>query len=77
MKELLRKVFKRSSLTYEEMCTTLCDCEAIINSRPITYHSDDINEPRPLSPAMFLMEAKGTEVPDLDCIETIDFKKKV
>ncbi|KAF2886493.1 hypothetical protein ILUMI_19680 [Ignelater luminosus] len=66
MKELLRKVLKKSSLTYEEMCITLCDCEAIINSRPITYQSDSINEPRPLSPAMFLLEAKSIEVPDLD-----------
>ncbi|KAF2887722.1 hypothetical protein ILUMI_18451 [Ignelater luminosus] len=66
MKELLRKVLKKSSLTYEEMCTTLCDCEAIINSRPITYQSDSINKPRPLSPAMFLLEAKSVEVPDLN-----------
>ncbi|KAF2889302.1 hypothetical protein ILUMI_16870, partial [Ignelater luminosus] len=72
MKELLRNVLKTSSLTYEEMCITLCDCEAIINSRPITYQSDSINEPRPLSPTMFLLE-----VPDLDCVETIDLKKKV
>ncbi|KAF2886826.1 hypothetical protein ILUMI_19347 [Ignelater luminosus] len=75
MKELLRKVLKKSSLTYEEVCTTLCDFEAIINSRPITYQSDSINEPRPLSPAMFLLEAKSVEVPDLDCVETIDLKK--
>ncbi|KAF2881336.1 hypothetical protein ILUMI_24835 [Ignelater luminosus] len=66
MKELLRKVLKKSSLTYEEMCTTLCDGEAIINSRPITYQSDSIKEPRPSSPAVFLLETKSVEVLNLD-----------
>ena len=32
LKRLLRKVLKRSSLYYEEMCTVLCDCEAVICS---------------------------------------------
>lgn len=41
VEELLRRVLKRACLTYEEMSTTLCDCESIINARPITYLSED------------------------------------
>lgn len=74
VKDLLKRVLRKACLTYEEMNTTLCDCEAVINSRPITYLSDDITQPRPLTPAMFLRENTDSEVPDLDQIEKVDLK---
>lgn len=54
VKDLLKRVLKKECLTYEEMNTTPCDCESVINSRPITYLSDDRSEPRLLTPAVFL-----------------------
>ena len=42
LKQLLKKTLGRASLTYEELETVLCDCEALINSRPLTYVSEDV-----------------------------------
>ncbi|GBO33783.1 hypothetical protein AVEN_31648-1 [Araneus ventricosus] len=38
-KEILRKILGRAALDYEELVTVLCDCERVINSRPLTYVS--------------------------------------
>lgn len=76
VKRVLRKTLGRSSLTYCEMETMLCDCESIINSRPLTYISDDQNELAPITPAMFLQEIKENGVPELDVIETTNLQKK-
>ena len=45
----LKKVLGKSKLTYEEMETALIEVEGIINSRPLTYISDDDVSP-PLTP---------------------------
>ncbi|GFX61309.1 integrase catalytic domain-containing protein [Trichonephila clavipes] len=55
----------RASLYYEELNTVLCECEHVINSRPLTYISEDVNDLSPLTPAMFLQE-----------IETSDLRKR-
>lgn len=69
MKQLLRKVLGRASLSYEELSTVLCDCEAIVNSRPLTYISNDPKELVPLTPAMFLRDLEESGVPDCDVID--------
>ncbi|KAJ8872019.1 hypothetical protein PR048_028359 [Dryococelus australis] len=46
-----------------------CDCEAQINSRPITYLSDDNAYPVPLTPSMFLKYIQDIGVPDCDANE--------
>jgi len=66
IKNLLKKTLKKACLSYEEMTTILCDCEAIINSRPLGYMADDSTQMKPLTPMMFLQETLHNEVPDLD-----------
>lgn len=66
----------RKMINYEEMATILCDCEQIINSRPLTYLSEDSNELVALTPMMFLNEARSSEVMDLDQIESMGFDKR-
>ncbi|GFW41336.1 cubilin [Trichonephila clavipes] len=39
IKAILQKIFGRAALNYEELITVLCDCERVINSRPLTYVS--------------------------------------
>lgn len=58
------------------MLTTLTDCEAIINSRPFAYFSENHGEIVPLSPSMFLQEVKETGVLDLDRVEKIIMNKR-
>lgn len=68
LKTILRKILGKASLSYESLTTSLCDAEAIMNSRPLTYVSDDPEDLKPLTPAMFLQEIQEVGVPDLDML---------
>ncbi|GBM45476.1 hypothetical protein AVEN_210213-1 [Araneus ventricosus] len=68
MKDLLKKVLGQAQLLYEEMSTILCDCEALINSRPLTYVSES-EQLVPISPSSFLQDIKEWSTPDLDAID--------
>ncbi|XP_011884110.1 PREDICTED: uncharacterized protein LOC105571256 [Vollenhovia emeryi] len=68
LKALLRKMLGKASLPYEDLNTILCDAEAIINTRPLTYLSEDPEDLRPLSPSMFLQENREYGVPDCDML---------
>ena len=76
LKKLLRRVLKRSCLSYEEMLTVLIDCESVMNSRPITFVSDNEHEYIPLTPSHFLHEIKEVGVLDLDNIEGTALNKR-
>ncbi|XP_043492371.1 uncharacterized protein LOC122517840 [Polistes fuscatus] len=76
LKRLLRRTLRKSSLNYEEMMTVLLDCEAIINSRPITFLSENKQDLVPLTPSMFLQDTKEIGVLDLDRVEKCDFAKR-
>ncbi|XP_055931871.1 uncharacterized protein LOC129962158 [Argiope bruennichi] len=69
LKELLRRVLGKSIVNYEEFLTLLCDCESIINVRPLTYIQDDPNELLPLTPAMFIHGNSNYETPDFDKVD--------
>ncbi|GFS51375.1 integrase catalytic domain-containing protein [Trichonephila clavipes] len=70
LKNVLRKVLGKASLNEEELNTLLCDAESIINSRPITYLSEDPKDLVALTPAMFLQEIREIGVPDFDMIDS-------
>lgn len=76
VKEILRKVLGRARLNAEELHTTLCECEAIVNSRPITYVSEDPAQLAPLTPAMFIQDISEVGVPDLDHIDDDKLKAR-
>lgn len=77
LKVLLRKVLGRARLSGEEFYTTLCDCESVINSRPLTYVSNDASELIPLTPVMFLRELAGSGVPDCDFADSVALNRRV
>lgn len=74
LKDLLRKNLSRSCLTYEELLTLVCECECIMNNRPLTYISEE-PELRTLCPSLFLQDLSTNEVPDLDNIERTNLSK--
>lgn len=76
LKTILRKVLGKASLRYEELYTILCDAESVINSRPLTYVSEDIEDLVPLTPAMFLSEIRESGVPDFDLIDASKMRKR-
>ncbi|XP_014292987.1 uncharacterized protein [Halyomorpha halys] len=57
VKRMLRRVLGHASLKYEELNTLICDCEAIINHRPLTFISEDTDDLDPLTPAIFLQDS--------------------
>lgn len=77
IKNLLRRVLGKSSLNYEEMMSMLCDCESTVNSRPLTYVSEDTDDLIPLTPAMFLQDIQMVGVPDLDLLDRVDLNKRI
>ena len=50
----LKKSFHLKSLPREELVTSVTEIEAFINSRPLTYISDDLHD-KPLTPSHFLI----------------------
>ncbi|GFX27146.1 putative RNA-directed DNA polymerase from transposon X-element [Trichonephila clavipes] len=66
LKDLLKRTLGNAVVTYEELLTVLCDCESIVNSRPLTYVFEDSDDLIPLTPAMFMMSNASLDVTDLD-----------
>ena len=77
LKDLLRRTLRRTSLSYEEMNTVLCDCEAVMNSRPLTYMTEESTETMAITPDMFIRDVKEAGVPDLDQISKTNFAKRI
>ncbi|GFS93154.1 putative RNA-directed DNA polymerase from transposon X-element [Trichonephila clavipes] len=76
LKELLRRTLGNAILTTEELQTVLCDCESVINSRPLPYLSENSDDIVTLSPAMFLVENCNLDVPDIDYRDTVNLRKR-
>ena len=76
MKRILRKVLGKSSLNYDEMSSVLCDCESIINARPLTYVSESTDDLVPLTPAMFLHEITEIGIPELNFLDSKNLNKR-
>lgn len=78
LKQLLRKVLGRAFLFYEDLYTVLCDCESVINSRPLTSISSEADDLVPLTPAMFLRDLVECGVPDCDAVDTsVNYFKRI
>lgn len=75
LKDLLRKTLGRTCLNFEELQTILCDCEAILNARPLTYMSEDAVDCVTLTPSMFLQDVPQVGVLDIDLVEANDLKR--
>ncbi|GFY44871.1 integrase catalytic domain-containing protein [Trichonephila inaurata madagascariensis] len=56
---------------------TYVECESLINSRPLTYVTDDVEDLEPLTPAMFLQDIREVGVPELDQIDENKLNKRL
>jgi hypothetical protein len=77
VKELLRRSLGKAIFTYEELVTILCECEKVVNSRPLTYISEDMQDLTPITPAMFLFDRSTAEVKDLDMRDANHYRKRL
>ena len=79
MKSALKKSVGTQCLSRTELETTLHECEAFINSRPLTFVGDDLDSKDPLTPSHFLIgrsagfqPASGQGVPVSTAQELVD-----
>jgi len=54
VRKVLNSLLKEQCLDDEALCTVMCQAEHIVNSRPLTAVSDDINDLEALTPAHLL-----------------------
>lgn len=62
-KNALKKTLGRALVTIDELCTIIVEIEAVINERPITYVSSELNDPEALTPSMLLYGRSITILP--------------
>ena len=62
-KTALKKTLGRASVTLEELQTLIVEVEAILNDRPITFVSSEINDEEPLTPSHLLYGRRITSLP--------------
>ncbi|OXA53364.1 Cytochrome P450 4C1 [Folsomia candida] len=63
-KDLLKRMLGPRKLHLKELETCMFEVEAVINSRPLTYISEDKDDLVPLTPAMFLQDNLEVEFPE-------------
>lgn len=47
-----------------------CVIESTINSRPLTYVSEDVTDLAPIKPDMFLLHLQGSGLADCDAVDS-------
>ena len=72
VKNHLKRLLGESFIKFEEYYTVLTQIEACLNSRPITYLSDDPTDPLPLTPGHFLIGDALVALPETDVSSTPD-----
>uniref|UniRef100_A0A8D8SJN2 Integrase catalytic domain-containing protein n=1 Tax=Cacopsylla melanoneura TaxID=428564 RepID=A0A8D8SJN2_9HEMI len=77
LKELLRRVLGRCSVDSFELQTILCEAEAAINARPLTYMSSDSSDLCCITPCMFLQDLQEMSVPEGELIPHVDLNRKL
>ncbi|GBO23958.1 hypothetical protein AVEN_216759-1 [Araneus ventricosus] len=76
LKDLLKRILGQAQLLYEEMLTILCDCETLMNSRPLTFVSES-DQLVPISPSSFLQDIKEWSTPDIDAIDHKSLNRRI
>lgn len=64
LKRALRATLGNQRASLEEFRTVLCQCEAVVNSRPLTTVSDDSRDAIPISPSHLIMGRSLQQIPD-------------
>ncbi|UYV73026.1 hypothetical protein LAZ67_10001589 [Cordylochernes scorpioides] len=59
-----------------ELSTVMCDAESLMNTRPLTYLTEESEDLAPLTPSLFLHEVREVGVPDLDLIDNQTLSRK-
>ncbi|XP_074652800.1 uncharacterized protein LOC141907098 [Tubulanus polymorphus] len=63
VKMVLKKVIGRALISFDEFRTVVSEAEAIVNDRPLTYSSTDINDEAPVTPSQLMCGHRLTTLP--------------
>jgi transposase InsO family protein len=63
IRSVLFALCKEQSMDDESLVTLMCIAESIVNSRPLSTVSDDVNDPEPLTPNHILLLRAGSVAP--------------
>jgi len=69
-----------AKLNYEQLRTCLSQVENVVNERPLTVVSEDLNDLIPLTPAMFMRGIRSAEYPEGMLVKvslTEDYQKRL
>lgn len=77
MKPLIRRILGKKSVDLEELQTLLCDVEATLNQRPLTYASDRKEELMPLCPIHFIKDNPHHNLPEADAVDAGALRKNL
>ena len=72
VKRSLKKSIGRCLLDIEELTTVITEVEAVINSRPVTYVYNELEEGSPLTPAHLLCGKRLISIPDVPKRNEVD-----
>lgn len=62
-KSAIKKVLGRAHISLQVLQTIVVEVEALLNDRPLTYVSHDLNDPEPLTPSHLLSGRRITSLP--------------
>ena len=69
VKNSLRTVLSKSFLTYDELITCLKEVEMVVNSRPLSYVCNDVDEITPLTPSHLINGKPMTCLPPMNIVD--------
>ncbi len=76
-KKAIKSILGNGEISDEELHTTICGAERLLNSRPITYVSSDANDLCPLTPDHFIHgQLEGKFAAEASDEETLDPRKR-
>ena len=64
-KSVTKKIIGSTKMSYVEFATVLIEAEGIVNSRPITYNYNSVDEGEPLTPSKILYGYNLTDIPSV------------
>jgi len=76
VKGLLRRMLGNSKLLYVQLETLMCQVEAVVNGRPLTYVTEDPDDLIPLTPAHFIQDTQQTDNPEIEMLDGAGFRRK-
>ena len=62
-KSAIKKVLGRAHISLQVLQTVVVVVEALLNDRPLTHVSHDLNDPKPLTPLHLLSGRRSTSLP--------------